>query len=199
MLLCFASASIHRAEPAELSDFSVCTTWGVRGKDLFLLGLFRRRLEYPALKRAVREQQSQFDANVVLIEDKASGTQLIQELIADGCHGVTRYQPTTDKIMRLHAQTALIENGFVRIPETASWLAEYLREMTVFPKGKQDDQVDSTAQFLDWFKRPFPNQEFFELMRMQAQAAEQRRKPQPTQTVWAIGSMEWLAEQKKSG
>ena len=55
----------------ELSDFSVCTTWGVRGKDLFLLGVFRRRLEYPALKRAVREQQSLFNANVVLIEDKA--------------------------------------------------------------------------------------------------------------------------------
>jgi phage terminase large subunit-like protein len=79
----------------------VCTTWGVRGKDLFLLGVFRRRLEYPALKCAVREQHSLFHANEVLIEDKASGTQLIQELIADGCHGVTRYQPTTDKIMRL--------------------------------------------------------------------------------------------------
>ena len=145
----------------ELSDFSVCTTWGVRGKDLFLLGVFRRRLEYPALKRAVREQQSLFDATVVLIEDKASGTQLIQELIADGCHGVTRYQPTSDKIMRLHAQTAMIENGFVHIPETAPWLAEYLHEMTVFPKGKHDDQVDSTAQFLDWFKRPFPGQGIF--------------------------------------
>jgi len=97
----------------ELSDFSVCTTWGVKGKEFFLLGLFRRRLEYPELKRAVREQQSQFKASVVLIEDKASGTQLIQELIAEGCHGVTRYQPTTDKTMRLHAQTAVIENGFV--------------------------------------------------------------------------------------
>ena len=119
----------------ELSDFSVCTTWGVRGKNLFLLDVLRRRLEYPALKRAVREQQSLFDASVVLIEDKASGTQLIQELIAEGCHAVTRYQPTTDKIMRLHAQTAMIENGFVDIPETAPWLAEYLHEMTVFPKG----------------------------------------------------------------
>src|SRR5207302_2881974 len=74
----------------ELSDFSVCTTWGVRGKNLYLLGLLRQRLEYPALKRAVREQRDLFAANVVLIEDKASGTQLIQELIADGCHGVTR-------------------------------------------------------------------------------------------------------------
>jgi hypothetical protein len=50
----------------------------------------------------------------------------------------------------------MIENGFVYIPETAAWLAEYLHEMTVFPKGKHDDQVDSTAQFLDWFKHPFP-------------------------------------------
>ncbi|MBV8505356.1 MAG: phage terminase large subunit [Alphaproteobacteria bacterium] len=50
--------------------------------------------------------------------------------------------------------TAMIENGFVYIPETAPWLADYLHEMTVFPKGKHDDQVDSTAQFLDWFKPP---------------------------------------------
>jgi phage terminase large subunit-like protein len=61
--------------------------------------------------------------------------------------------------MRLQAQTALIENGFVHIPETAPWLAEYLHEMTVFPKGKHDDQVDSTAQFLDRFKKPMPNWE----------------------------------------
>jgi predicted phage terminase large subunit-like protein len=182
----------------ELSDFSVCTTWGVSGKDLFLLGLFRRRLEYPALKRAVREQQSLFDASVVLIEDKASGTQLIQELIHDGCHGVTRYQPTIDKIMRLHAQTAMIENSFVHIPETAPWIAEYLHEMTVFPKGKHDDQVDSTAQFLDWFKIPMPGWGIFEATRRRAEAVEQRHKPPPTQTVWAPGSMEWLAEQNKS-
>jgi predicted phage terminase large subunit-like protein len=183
----------------ELSDFSVCTTWGIKDKNLFLLGVFRRRLEYPALKRAVREQQSLFDANEVLIVDKASGTQLIQELIADGCHGVTCYQPTMGKIMRLHAQTALIENGFVYIPETAAWLAEYLHEMTVFPKGKHDDQVDSTAQFLDWFKKPFPSQGYYEYTRRCAEAIEQQRKPQPPKALLAPGSMEWLAEQNKPG
>ena len=160
----------------ELSDFSVCTTWGVIGKNLFLLNVFRRRLEYPGLKRAVREQQSMFGANEVLIEDKASGTQLIQELITDGCHGVTRYEPTCDKIMRLHAQTGIIENGLVYIPETAPWLAEYLHEMSVFPKGKHDDQVDSTAQFLDWFKKPFPGQGIFEFYRMQAEKLRWRTR-----------------------
>jgi predicted phage terminase large subunit-like protein len=54
--------------------------------------------------------------------------------------------------MRMHAQTAMIENGFVRLPEKAPWLAEYLDEMTFFPNGRHDDQVDSTAQMLDWIK-----------------------------------------------
>jgi predicted phage terminase large subunit-like protein len=162
----------------ELSDFSVCTTWGVKDKNVYLLGLLRQRLEYPALKRAVREHQNLYGASEILIEDKASGTQLIQELIADGCYGVTRYQPDCDKIMRMHAQTAMIENGFVYIPQDAPWLAEYLHEMTVFPNGKHDDQVDSTAQFLDWFKRPFPSQGIFELYRREAEKRKHQKEPE---------------------
>jgi hypothetical protein len=54
--------------------------------------------------------------------------------------------------MRLHAQTAMIENGFVHLPEEAPWLAPYLAELTAFPNAKHDDQVDSTAQMFDWFK-----------------------------------------------
>ncbi len=117
----------------------------------------------------MREQQSLYNATVILIEDKASGTQLIQELIAEGCSAVARYKPDGDKIMRLHAQTALIENGFVHLPETAPWLPEYLHEMTTFPKGKHDDQVDSTAQFLDWFKTPMPHWGIYEYYRRRAE------------------------------
>jgi predicted phage terminase large subunit-like protein len=164
----------------ELSDFSVCTTWGIKSKNLYLLSVLRKRLEYPALKRAVREQQSLFNATVVLIEDKASGTQLIQELCVDGCSAVTAYKPECDKIMRLHAQTGVIESGFVYIPETAPWVAEYLHEMTVFPKGKHDDQVDSTAQFLDWFQKPMKSWGLFELYRRRYEALQQRK----TTTTW---------------
>ena len=129
--------------------------------------------------------QNLYDATEVLIEDKASGTQLIQELITEGCYAVTHYLPTSDKTMRLHAQTAIIENGFVHIPEAAPWLAEYLHEMTVFPKGKHDGQVDSTAQFLNWIKRPFPSQGLFEYYRQRAHELEQQRSRQPVQPVWA--------------
>ena len=57
---------------SELTDFSVCTSWGIKGKNLYLLHVLRRRMEYPELKRAVCEQCAAFEADVVLIEDKAS-------------------------------------------------------------------------------------------------------------------------------
>jgi predicted phage terminase large subunit-like protein len=145
--------------------------------------VLRRRPEHPELKRAVREQYARLRPSVVLIEDKASGTQLIQELIAEGLYAVTRYQPQLDKVMRMHAQTAMIENGFIQLPDTAPWLAQYLHELTTFPNGRYDDQVDSTAQMLDWFKRssgPSSNSGIFELYRMQAEEArgQQARREQ---------------------
>jgi hypothetical protein len=63
----------------ELNDFSVCTTWGRRAKRFYLLDVWRKRVDYPELKRAVRQQYERFKAESVLIEDKASGTQLIQD------------------------------------------------------------------------------------------------------------------------
>ena len=137
---------------SELSDYSVCTTWGVIDKHLYLLEVLQRRLNYPDLRRTVKQQAEIYRVKTILIEDKASGTQLIQDLIADRVHGVTRYQPKMEKIMRMHSVTSTIENGFVHIPEHAPWLAEYLHELAVFPRGRFDDQIDSTSQALDWFK-----------------------------------------------
>jgi predicted phage terminase large subunit-like protein len=140
-------------KPAELNDFSVCTTWGVKEKGLYLIHVYRKRLGYPELKRAVREQAAAFNASTILIEDRASGTQLIQDLVNDGVHAITGCEPTTDKLTRMNTVTSTIENGFVHIPEKAPWLGEFLHELTTFPKGKYSDQVDSTSQALDWFRQ----------------------------------------------
>jgi len=131
----------------------------------------------------MREQQRLFNANVVLIEDMASGTQLIQELIIDGCYAVTKYKPECDKVMRMHAQTAVIENGFVYVPQTAPWLAEYLHEMAVFPKGKHDDQVDSTAQYLDWLQKPMKGRGIYEFHRRKAEALAPAQRGEEVQPV----------------
>jgi predicted phage terminase large subunit-like protein len=137
----------------ELNDYSVCTTWGQKNKKIYLLHVLRRRMDYPDLKRAVRQQAERFHPTDILIEDKASGTQLIQELIRDCVYGVTRYEPTMDKVMRLHSITSTIENGFVYLPTEADWRAAYVHELTTFPSGKHDDQADSTSQALDWLKQ----------------------------------------------
>jgi predicted phage terminase large subunit-like protein len=134
----------------QLSDYSVCTTWGVTRDRLYLLHVFRRRLEFPDLKRTVRDQWRAHRATIVLIEDRASGTQLIQELVREGLSAVKACKSEHDKIMRLNAQTPKIENGFVYLPREAAWLADYLHELTTFPYGKHDDQADSTSQALAW-------------------------------------------------
>lgn len=138
----------------ELNDFSVGTTWGMYNDHFYLLDVFRRRLNYPELKRAVIDHARLHKADKILIEDKGSGTQLIQELEKEFVFGVRPYEPPsgTDKIMRLHAQTALFEAGRVLLPVSATWLDEYVRELTSFPGGKYDDQVDSTTQALDYLK-----------------------------------------------
>jgi predicted phage terminase large subunit-like protein len=134
----------------ELSDYSVCTIWGVHDKNYYLLDLYRGRLNYPDLKRKVRELAQLHRADTILIEDKASGTQLIQDLKEDRVFAVKPYSPPpgTDKIMRLYAQTAMFENGRVLLPRRASWLAGYVSELTSFPGSKHDDQVDATTQAL---------------------------------------------------
>lgn len=138
----------------ELNDYSVCTTWGVNLKQYYLLDVFREKLTFPDLKRAALAQQERFKRCTIVIEDKASGTQLIQELQSERIFGVKLYKPPAgaDKVMRLHAQTTGFENGLVYLPKKAPWLNEYINELTSFPGSKYDDQVDSTTQALDYLR-----------------------------------------------
>ena len=149
------SLTLHSWDTAnksgELNDYSVCTSWGVHNGKYFLLDVFRQKLDYPTLRRTIVDRFEKSRPNVVLIEDRASGTQLIQDLRPHLGHRIKPYAPTAqmDKTMRLHAQTALFEGGKVLLPRSAPWLTDYLRELTSFPGTKYDDQVDSTTQALD--------------------------------------------------
>jgi hypothetical protein len=63
-------------------------------------------------------------------------------------------RPLGDKVVRMSAQTARIEEGRVYLPESASWLEEFRSEVMAFPNGRHDDQVDFLAQALAWFAKP---------------------------------------------
>lgn len=154
------------AKAKQLNDHSVCTTWGVTFKgEIYLLHVYRARLEYPELKRKLREFAGQFRAGVVLIEDTSAGTQLIQELRREGFARITAVKPKGDKIMRMMAQTPMIEAGRVFIPREAPWLDDYLHELAMFPKGRFDDQVDSTSQALGHIGMPSPADHWIQYIR----------------------------------
>jgi predicted phage terminase large subunit-like protein len=163
----------------------------------------RRRMEYPDLKRAVVQHARLHTANFVLIEDSVSGTQLIQELRREGLSGLSPRKPDRDKVMRLSAQTSLIEGGFVYLPREAAWRAEYLREITVFPNGKYDDQVDSTSQalafinelrsepgLLVFMRRQVLSRLLAQRMSVEEIAEEMRKTPEQIQ--------EWIDEMRES-
>ena len=80
--------------------------------------------------------------------------------------GITAIKPKGDKVMRMAAQTPRIEAGNVFIPSEASWLSEYLHELAMFPKGKFDDQVDSTSQLLAHIGMPSDADNWMEYIRL---------------------------------
>ncbi len=116
--------------------------------------MLRERLEYPFLKKRVVDMARRHAAHSVLIEDKGSGTQLIQDLRFEktGVRPI-EIKPEADKVTRLSNQSAHIEAGQVILPESARWLDEFKSEIMAFPYGRFDDQVDSLSQFLGWAER----------------------------------------------
>lgn len=140
---------------SELCDFSVCTTWAIVGRKRYLLHVLRKQLNYPDLKKLIVSHMKQYKATHVIIENRASGIQLCQDLAADGIFQIKPYDPPagSDKIMRVHAQTPEFEAGNVLLPKSAPWREIYVKELLSFPGGKYDDQVDSTMQALDYAKK----------------------------------------------
>lgn len=140
------------SKAGELNSFSVGTTWGVAGKGIYLLDVYRRRVEYPELKRAFIEQAQLHRPRVILIEETSAGIALLQELKRDGVFALKAVKPEKDKQMRMRAQTALMESGRVWLPERAAWLPAYEMELMLFPEVPHDDQADSTSQALAYWQ-----------------------------------------------
>jgi predicted phage terminase large subunit-like protein len=149
------------SKPGVDNDYSVCVTVLIRGSgDLYVLNVFRAKMDYPELLRAVAQQAERFDPDVVLIEDAASGQQLIQSINNGEVPNITAViprKPEGDKIIRMAACTALMEARQFVLPTEAPWLMDYERELLGFPFAKHDDQADATSQLISWYRqRPKP-------------------------------------------
>lgn len=147
-------------EKTQRSDYSASTTWGVfnNPKDgnrpnLILLNTYKKRVEFPELKRDVLEQYQDYEPDALIVEKKASGAPLIYDLRAMGVP-VQEYTPSRgqDKIARLNSVSDIIASGKVWVPRTR-WAEELVDEIAAFPSGEHDDLVDATTLALMRFRQ----------------------------------------------
>ena len=139
------------------ADYSVCTTWGFYDGKWWLLHLDRFQADFVEVKQRVLALRAEWKADVVLIEEVASGAALLRLLRYELQTSrrpvydweLRGYRPKDDKMVRWQAQAAKLEEGYAVFPEEAPWLDALRREVVAFP-GRYDDQVDSISQFLDW-------------------------------------------------
>ena len=144
----------------ESADYSAITTWGVfkpeeGGPDhIILLDAQRGRWNFPELKEQAFEEYEYWEPDMVLIEAKATGTPLIQELRLKGIPALG-FSPGkgNDKISRMHMVAPMFESGMVWAPDDKKFAEEVIEEVVSFPNGDNDDFCDSMTLALMRFRQ----------------------------------------------
>ena len=141
------------ASKAGLSnDYSVCATWGVSPSGYYLLDLWRDKVEAPELEVAIVAQHSKWRPKAVIIEDKGSGTSMIQYAQKKTRIPVIPYDPKQkDKEQRAVDAAPTVKAKKCFLPANAPWLSDFLDEHEHFPTTDHDDQIDTTSMAVDYF------------------------------------------------
>ena len=142
----------------QTADFSAISTWGVfkPSEDapdcLILLDCQKGRWDFPELKEIAMREYTYWECDMVLIEAKASGTPLTQELRRIGIP-VVNYSPTRghDKHSRMHSVAPIFESGMVYAPNK-TFAEDMIEECASFPFGANDDLCDTMTQALMRFR-----------------------------------------------
>lgn len=132
------------------SDYMVVQVWAIRGADRFLLDQLRERVDFPNAVRLIRSMAGKWpQATRKYIEETANGPAIIATLRSE-IPGIIPVTPKGDKVSRAHAVTWQVEGGnvYLPVPALAPWVEDFVHEHAVFPNGSNDDQVDTTTQFL---------------------------------------------------
>ena len=131
--------------------YSCCITALLRRNDIYILDVLRKRMEFHELRSSAIGLALDYRARDLLIEDMASGQQLIQELGRLSPPGVPvpiPEKPTSDKASRVEGISAMIEAGQLHLPKEAPWLVEFKSELLGFPHTRFRDQVDALSQLM---------------------------------------------------
>lgn len=134
-------------------DASVCLTFAEADNISYLIDAQVVRAEYPDLKKLAKKLAVDFGPHAILIEDKASGQQLLQDLRRETALPIVPVKSSDGKITRFAAISAMIEAGRLSLPQHAGWLPAFESELLEFPHGRHDDQVDALTQYLDFLRK----------------------------------------------
>jgi len=139
----------------QLSDPTAATVWHLTKNGYYLVDVLNKKLTFPNLVRKVKELHNIHNVSAHLIEGRASGQSLIQELKATTTIPVIEISTKNlEKKVRFDAITGFFESGKVWLPEQAHWRTEVEDQICLFPSTKFDDIVDSVSQFLNWCNKP---------------------------------------------
>ena len=147
----------------ETADYTAITTWGVFDPEedgtehIILLDAKKGRFNFPELKDEAMEQYDYWEPDMVLIEAKASGMPLADELLRINIP-VTTYSPGrrkrgggVDKTTRMHMVAPIFEAGRVWAPDE-KFAEDVIEECAAFPNGEHDDLCDSMTMALIRFR-----------------------------------------------
>lgn len=132
------------------NDYSVCITFVETAGGYYVADIFRDKLEYPELKRRINLLAAKWNPVGILVEDKASGQSLLQDLRRESKLPLIAQMPKNDKLQRLAAVTPLIEAGRLFLTKSLSAASLLELELCSFPDCQHDDMVDALTQFLNW-------------------------------------------------
>ena len=113
--------------------------------NLLVLEMWYGRVTYPELRRIAQDAYHEYEPDAVLIEKKASGQSLLQDLRMGGVP-VVEYMPDRDKEARAHASSALLEDGRIYFPFDKKWAKDLIDICAAFPATDNDDIVDTCTQ-----------------------------------------------------
>ncbi|MBA3512327.1 phage terminase large subunit [Sphingomonas sp.] len=136
-----------------LNDFSVCITALMHRGTVWILDVFRAKLSFPDLKFQFIRLAREFSPQTILVEDAASGMQLIQTIRAEKPAGVPQpvaRRPDSDKVSRMAGVSGQVASGQLLLPIDAGWLASFKSEILGFPALRYDDQADALTQLMSW-------------------------------------------------
>jgi predicted phage terminase large subunit-like protein len=118
--------------------------------DVFITDFWWERLEFPELVDATKRAYTSRYPRAVLIEDKASGTSLVQVLQRQSGVPLVPVRVESDKVNRARGVTGYMEAGKVFFPRNHPRVAEFEAFLTGFPFLTHDDPVDAFSQLMSY-------------------------------------------------